>query len=45
MTTTSPYCVRCNQRDHGHLRHDFHETNEHDEWLTRRRDDASHRPS
>jgi hypothetical protein len=37
MVELSPYCVRCNPFDHGHYRHLFHETNEHDDWLTRAR--------
>ena len=31
----SPYCMRCNRKDHGMYEGGFHETDEHDEWLKR----------
>lgn len=38
----SPYCMRCNRKDHGAYEGGFHETNEHDEWLKRvRAEEAS----
>jgi hypothetical protein len=37
----SPYCVRCVLSIHGGMPHEFHETNEHDEWLQRRSKDGN----
>lgn len=37
----SPYCTRCTKEFHGNYPHNFHETNEHDDWLKRARKQAA----